>query len=374
MASKTKLCAGCLNKITNKDFVTCSLCKDIYDTVCANISHQRLMLLEKDKKEKWICPGCRNKERKGDNLNTPIQSRTGPRDRGDSSQEISTPNSDYITQRKKPQLPSNQKVSSPTQPGDESLMLTIRSEIKSSMGNFLNQAIEESSIKMDLRTIKEELSSLKDIKSGLEFLSAEYDRMKKELKTSEEHIKSLSAENSNLHTKVNELSNRLVLLEQYSRETNIEVNGVPESKTENLINVAKQICNTVSISTDLIESATCTRVRKMNDSNKRPRAIIIKLPSVKTRDEILAAVTQFNKKNASNKLNTGHLGYIENKSPIFVSEHLAPYFKALHARTRQVAREKQYDFVWIRNGRIFVRKNDQSPAKQIKCYDNLNRL
>ncbi|CAK1589304.1 unnamed protein product [Parnassius mnemosyne] len=341
---------------------------------CANISHQRLMLLEKDKKEKWICSGCRNKERKGDNLNTPIQSRTGPRDRGDSSQEISTPNSDYITQRKKSQLPSNQKVSSPTQPGDESLMLTIRSEIKSSMGKFLNQAIEESSIKMDLRTIKEELSSLKDIKSGLEFLSAEYDRMKKELKTSEEHIKSLSAENSNLHTKVNELSNILVLLEQYSRETNIEVNGVPESKTENLINIAKQICNTVSISTDLIESATCTRVRKMNDSNKRPRAIIIKLPSVKTRDEILAAVTQFNKKNASNKLNTGHLGYIENKSPIFVSEHLAPFFKALHARTRQVAREKQYDFVWIRNGRIFVRKNDQSPAKQIKCYDNLNRL
>ncbi|CAG4948400.1 unnamed protein product [Parnassius apollo] len=233
MASNTKLCAGCLNKITNKDFVTCSLCKDIYDTVCANISHQRLMMLEKDKKEKWICPGCRNKERKSGNSNTPIQSRTDPRDCGDSLQEISTPNSDYITQRKKPQLPSNQKVSSPTQPRDESLMLTIRSEIKSSMGNFLNQTIEESSIKMDLRTIKEELSSLKDIKSGLEFLSAEYDRMKKELKTSKEHIKSLSAENSNLHTKVNELSNRLILLEQHSRETNIEVNGVPENKAAN---------------------------------------------------------------------------------------------------------------------------------------------
>ncbi|CAG4962718.1 unnamed protein product [Parnassius apollo] len=140
MASNTKLCAGCLNKITNKDFVTCSLCKDIYDTVCANISHQRLMLLEKDKKEKWICPGCRNKERKGGNSNTPIQSRTGPRDCGDSSQEISTPNNDYITQRKKPQLLSNQKVSSPTQPGDESLMLTIRSEIKSSMGKFFKSS------------------------------------------------------------------------------------------------------------------------------------------------------------------------------------------------------------------------------------------
>ncbi|CAK1599438.1 unnamed protein product [Parnassius mnemosyne] len=215
MASKRKLCAGCLNKITNKDFVTCSLCKDIYkDTVCANISQKRLLVLEKDKKVKWICPGCRNKERKGDNLNTPIQSRPGPRDRGDSSQEISTPNNDYVTQRKKSQLPSNQKVSSLTQPGAESLMLTIRSGIQSSMGNFLNQAIEESSIKMNLRTIREELSSLKDIKSGLEFLSAEYGRMKKELKTSKEHIKSLSAENSNLHTKVNELSNRLVLLEQ----------------------------------------------------------------------------------------------------------------------------------------------------------------
>lgn len=101
MAAKTKMCAGCLNKITNKDFVTCSLCKDIYDTDCANISYQRLTVMEKDKKEKWICPGCRNKERKGDNTNTPIQSRSGTRERGESSQESSSPNNVHITHRKK---------------------------------------------------------------------------------------------------------------------------------------------------------------------------------------------------------------------------------------------------------------------------------
>ncbi|OWR46732.1 hypothetical protein KGM_215426 [Danaus plexippus plexippus] len=68
------------------------------------------------------------------------------------------------------------------------------------------------------------------------------------------------------------------------------------------------------------------------------------------------------------------MGYGTNKSPVYVSEHLSPHFKALHARTRKIARDKEYRYTWIRNGRIYVRKNDQSPAKQIKCFESLDHL
>lgn len=372
MSSKSKQCSGCLTKINNKDCMTCSLCKDIYDLNCANISTQRFNTFDKDKKEKWVCPGCRNKERKRDNTNTPVHSRSGTQDMSDTRENLSSPDVDNITQRKKSHQSQSSSISALSL--DESLLSCIRSEIQASVQKSLNQAIMESPLMKELQYIKEELNSLKDLKNGMEFLSREYDSINEKVINSEEKIKSLSRENNNLCTRVEELSNRLILLEQHSRETNIEVNGVPESKSENLMTVARKICNIISVPTEYIEAATCTRVRKMNETNNRPRAIIIKLSSTRARDEILAAVTKFNKKNISNKLNTEHLGFREAKSPVYVSEHLTPFFKALHARTRQVAREKEYKFVWVRNGRIFVRKNDQSTAKQIKCYDSLNNL
>ncbi|XP_026324279.1 uncharacterized protein LOC113233369 [Hyposmocoma kahamanoa] len=167
---------------------------------------------------------------------------------------------------------------------------------------------------------------------------------------------------------------RLNLLEQHARETNVEINGIPEHKPENHVSVFKQLSSAVSRPIADTNVLFCTRVRKMDDSSERSCAIVVKLPSTEIRDEILAAVAKFNKATPSEKLHSGHLGYGGKTSPIFVSEHLAPYYKALHARTRHVARDKDYKYVWIRNGRIFVRKNDQSPAKQIKSYENLNNL
>lgn len=375
MNPKIKSCAGCFKKITNGNHMSCSLCKDLYDLDCANLNLQQGVVMSKDKKDKWTCPSCNNKKKKSDNTNTPIIPMLGQkrnrRDFSSSPEDVQSSSADHVTQRKK--LQTSVSIDSSPCKVDESLLLAIRSEIQSSIDRSMKTAIE-SSLKKELESIKIELNTLKELKCGLEFLSDEYDRMKTELRTSEEKVKSLTNSNNSLQNKVEELSHRLNLIEQHSRETNIEVNGIPENKSENLITIAKQICTTISISPQIVEAASCTRVRKMNDSVSRPRAVIIKLPSVRSRDEVLAAVAKFNKKNPTGKLSTVHLGYSGTKAPVYVSEHLSPHYKALHARTRQVAKEKSYEYVWIRNGRIFVRKNDKSPAKQIKSYEALNNL
>lgn len=372
MSPKKTQCAGCLHKLLDKTFLSCCLCNDSYDLVCANITRQRFNAMDKELKVKWSCPGCRVKVRKGDNTNTPIQPKTVEQ-RTFSDERVSVENFmdsdafDNVTQRKKTSV----KQSSPTI--EPELLSVIRSEIQSSIRSSLKSAIE-STLGSDLSAIKDELRVLQDLKTGIEFLSNEYDRIKSDLMSSEETIKNLTKDNNTLKGRVDELSGRLNLIEQHARETNVEINGIPENKSENIVSVVKQLCSAVStpfIDTNVL---SCTRVRKMDDSSDRPRAVIVKLPSTAIRDVILAAVTKFNKANPSEKLHSGHLGYGGTKSPIFVSEHLAPYYKALHARTRHVARDKDYKYTWIRNGRIFVRKNDQSPARQIKCYDSLNKL
>ncbi|CAH2211129.1 jg3024 [Pararge aegeria aegeria] len=74
------------------------------------------------------------------------------------------------------------------------------------------------------------------------------------------------------------------------------------------------------------------------------------------------------------KLNTSHLGIPGIKRAIYVMEHLSLKNKKLHAATRLAAKEQKYEYVWIRNGRIFVRKNNESGALWIKNTEALSNL
>lgn len=313
--------------------------------------------MEKDAKDKWKCFKCKNKEKKG----TPVCVRTI--ETTDSDNNISSHGEDESDLNESP----NSNILKPT------LLSSIRSEIQASIDKSLKMTLE-STIMKEFAYLKSELATLSDLKNCLEFLSAEYDCLKSDLEASENKIKNLTKENISLNSKVSDLTNRLNLIEQHSRETNIEINGLPENKSENLNSIIEQLCSVVSVPLQGSDILSCTRVRKLDDSSPRPRAVIVKLPTTKHRDVILAAVTKFNKKNQTDKLSTNHLGYGTNKSPVYVSEHLSPHFKALHARTRKIARDKEYRYTWIRNGRIYVRKNDQSPAKQIKCFESLDHL
>lgn len=102
--------------------------------------------------------------------------------------------------------------------------------------------------------------------------------------------------------------------------------------------------------------------------------MIVKLPCQRRRDELLAAVTRFNKKNSADKLNSQHLGIGSRRVPVFVSEHLTPTNKYLHAAARRKAKETGTMFIWVRDGRIFARKNERSPAVYIKNEESLKLI
>lgn len=116
------------------------------------------------------------------------------------------------------------------------------------------------------------------------------------------------------------------------------------------------------------------RVAKANKDSVRPRSIIVKLTSPLVRDELLAATKAFNRTHQNDKLNSSHLGLSGDKSPVYVSEHLSPANKQLHAAARKIAKEKAYAFVWVRNGRIHMRKNVSSKSFVVKNEEFLKTL
>lgn len=106
----------------------------------------------------------------------------------------------------------------------------------------------------------------------------------------------------------------------------------------------------------------------------RPRTVIAKLRSPRCRDDLLAAVSKYNRDHKNEKLNSSLIGIGGKKSAIFVGEHLTPERRSLYAAARLKSKEIGYKFVWVRNGKILMRKAENMPAVIITNLEYLNKL
>lgn len=251
-----------------------------------------------------------------------------------------------------------------------SIISALRKQIESTIANQL-----QASLKLYFENQFLELkNTLEELQKSVKFISNDYDDIKVEMSKTNESLIQLKKENDLLKTSVSDLSTRVNLLEQYSRQDNLEISGVPENQAENLTSMVLQLGKTVSCKIETTDILTATRVKKLSAQNNQPRSVIVKVRTTRIRDEILASVTKFNRTHATEKLNSSHLGYGGLKQPVFVSEHLSPLNKAIHAETRKIARAKGYKYVWVRDGKILLRKDDGSRAIHVKSLQALSLL
>ncbi|XP_072936135.1 uncharacterized protein [Epargyreus clarus] len=269
--------------------------------------------------------------------------------------------------------------------------VTIRRPISSNFNcetcntsqNFVLRTEITSIVRDELRTIirnifDEEFAKIRTQMQGFQesitYITGQFDKAVSDINLCTEAVKQLQTENTCLKNKISDLESRLSQVEQDARQSNIEIHCLPEHRQENLLNTITQLCKVVSFPLSENDILSCNRVQKLNSSSKKPRTVVCKLTNRLKRDNLLAAVLTFNKTNPKQKLSTKHLGYGDMESPVYVCEHLTPQNKILHAATRIRAKEKQYKFVWIRNGKIFVRKDETSPALVITHHDSIHKL
>lgn len=361
------VCSACRGKIAQDDSLACYQCKERYHYACVGIATQQPSA---GLKNRWVCPKCKSKEPKQGNLGTPV------RPIGDG--QISQGDSANVTMRNKnrnttldsnisPQTEKNCKCSC-------SDINTLREIIKSEIRSTINECLEEiiaSKVTPKLHNIREEITCFRE---SMDFINAKFEEFNRDYVLHKEAVESMIKENESLRSTVQILTYRVNQMEQHSRVNNIEIQCVPEHKTENLITLVTQLGQTIGYPIHENDVAYCTRTAKVDTNSPRSRSILIKFISPRVRDSVLAAVVQYNKKHKDDKLNTAHLGMGGKKSAVYVIENLSPENKQLHAATRKRAKELNYRFVWVRNGRIYVRKTESSEAVLIRDMDTISKL
>lgn len=308
-------------------------------------------------RSKWICPDC-----------------TIPRPKSGNTPLSMSKNKDISD------------ASAPLLGSQELILLEIRNLRQEMLDKFECQksAFERFNailckVQMDMSELDSKCSGLREDLNGaintLQFLSACHDDQQKlNEKTKSDFLEFTKCSNS-LQPKLSELNHKIAYMEQFARQSNVEIQGIPERRNENLMSIVKKIGNTVSCNLQETDILEFHRVAKQNTNSNRPKNIVVKLNCPRTRDNLLASVKIFNKnKHSDNKLNTSHIELPGERRPVYVTEHLSPENKKLHAATRIAAKEKNYKFVWIRNGRIFVRKDISAGHINIKTVECLHKL
>ncbi|XP_026324993.1 uncharacterized protein LOC113233972 [Hyposmocoma kahamanoa] len=173
-----------------------------------------------------------------------------------------------------------------------------------------------------------------------DFLAAEQADIGNDIRTTNDKIKRLEAENSKLSTDLMKLDGRLRTVEDNSRRRNVEIQMLPEQKSENLSSALKKICEQLNYIIPDSEIRSIRRVAKLQPQSDRPRSVLVD----------------------------------NNSAPVYIVEHLSPESKELHALARKTAKQLSYKHVWVKHGKIYMKKTDDSALILIKNHNSLTKL
>ncbi|KAJ0169231.1 hypothetical protein K1T71_015261 [Dendrolimus kikuchii] len=258
----------------------------------------------------------------------------------------------------------------------ESIKLTLDKQ-----SEFLKSTLD--SLHDDLGIVRKDLC---DMKVNFQNLSLEQISQRKDIsnlkcsvETNNHKVESMSKEVIELKSTVNTLSKELCIKDQQARFNNIEICGIPVLKGENLNNILHNISRKIGFPLVPTDIDYIHRVRRFRhnassvnggdsqDSSLFPN-IIVRLTQRNRKKDMLAAVR------ARRGLTTADAGLDGPAKPIFISDHLTPYYKLLHKKARQAVKDNNYKYIWLSECKILVRKNDTSKVILISNDNDLQKV
>lgn len=321
MANK---CAGCLKKIPNKEFLTCSHCNKIYDLDCANVSLQRFLnTLDKDHRKIWKCQYCICNMPKNGNLNTPVRLQQLTSLNVNENNLMGNDAVNNITIRQKTHI-SKERDSLTISDDDSILGDTIQGEMRNNQPNsepqiqlsvvqlekILDKKFEniKQDLLMELKTtiLSEITNSIQQLKfENIEItngLIAEQKDMKEEINKINIYIRTLETDNIKLKTQLHELKNMITESENKNmipknqdrdHAKKIILYGLDENSWENDYELHDRV---LSIFHDILQVNLigCIDDMKRLGRHGQRRPLMIELLSKQTKRYILQNKNLFN--------------------------------------------------------------------------------
>jgi hypothetical protein len=308
-------CASCGNKFN--DGVQCGACRKHFDFSCANITETGYRRLGPDRRAAWKCPACRL-------LSPSVGSTPIP------SPEVSL----------------------------ESIMTKLNS--MSLLLECLPGLIDE------VKTIKADVANLQISSRETGERIQEFDRSLKTMVTQVTALETVSSDLVEIKTQCLLSKRREITKDQWSRLNNIEIKGVPVKKNENLFDIVGRLGNVINYK---VSKAQINYVSRIPTHNNKDKSIVVSFLNRYVKEDFVASARIIK------SISPVDVGFTEERHQrIFVNDHLSPDYKKLLTKCKQLAKERSYQYVWVKFSKIHVRKSDTSHIVIINSEQDLNKL
>lgn len=349
-------CLACHNKVNRGEVLACASCKGCYHYKCLNMKVSTYATI----KQNWLCPSCAMVTRRvrGDETPTRRQFEQLPVEADMSSDNLA---SGCIATNAADELTSSTSTT-------EVNISVILKELRAFRSDFVGMRSDMQRVTDSIQEINKKFGEMEsrfsDIEDRLminESKAALMPKLRQDLDSAKDSISALE----------NELQQR----DQLARMNNVEISGIPIATGENLSTLLRAISNKVGYSLDDRDVDGVTRVRRFEASSasvessvSRPPAIIVKFARRLCKDKFLAAVR------SRRGLTTADVDLSGPSLNVYVSDHLTPRNKQLLKRARQIKAELNYSYLWVRDCKILMRKNERSKVVVIKNDADISKL
>lgn len=227
--------------------------------------------------------------------------------------------------------------------------------------------VQENELKKITPTLMDIKQTNSNIENSVAYLTAQNEEFKKKIERMEIQAKEDREYITILEEKVEDL-------QRGSRKCSIEIKNVPKQQKEtkeDLINMFLSLTKTVNCETKKSDIRDVYRVKGKNQGMTNT-PIIVEISSTLLKTDIIKSCKTYNTK-YKGKLCANHLG-IKTDTPIYVSEQLTAKGARLHFLARDLVKTKGYKYCWTAYGKIYVKKQDESPTHVIKSESQIQAL
>lgn len=210
--------------------------------------------------------------------------------------------------------------------------------------------------------------NIKQLTESVQYMSDKFDnfnitvnRLLNEMKELKEQNTKLLVINEKLSNEVQFLKTKVDDLEQRTLEKAVEIVGIPITTNENCKSLVEEITHKLNIECNIIKAYRITTHYKTD------MKIIAWLSNIDDKNRLLSVAKRM-------KLNGNQ--YNENwpQSKLYINNHLTKVKRLLLGKSKAMAKEKGYKYVWMSGIDILVRKEEHGKVIRIKEENDLNKI
>lgn len=336
--SEKALCNQCKIAITTTSYVKCYSCNSNYHfATCSSISEATYLNMSSERKTSWKCQICRPSRSPNllvfDDKNQQKQTRANDDDENDETDR---------TKKFKETLSLT---------AVNSKLCSVQSDVKELKSDI--KEIKKSIEQVSTNVSNSNLQIKQDIQTALTTITNTLTTLVGQVKELFENDKKRETQITAMDTRINKLEQQLIV-------KNIEIKNI-KNKQMSAYDVVKTIGASLNVVVNEEDVSRAYRLKKQNDK------VVIEFSSLGKKIELMSKIERHRvdanviKENINTENNSSN---VENSSHtnkyIYINDQLTFTNRRLLWLAKTKAIEAKWKFVWVRNGNIFARKNENS--------------